>query len=524
VWHTAAVVAVAGSAIRKVPVAADDDEFDTVDGELFTWGDGESGQLGIHGVEEASVPMATSDQLGKPGSEVCHVSCGQHHTVALTSKGDLWLAGCVGKVDNSLRAKVFTRIPDFETGSVSVVESGDNHIVAATRDGRVFSWGVGKNGRLGHGKNDRDQAAPEEIESLRGRTVLRIACGPTSSACVLRPVRMTTKQKASMARLSTFSMKRTMASFRADDASTRALERRGGDGSNVDTGSTSSYSAKRDQLSNGPRSRNGGRGSQGLRNEKQAHRIMNVLSPTFENVAKTTSRIAGGETAKLLLESPDRVAPVPSVEDAARAAQPLKLEFRNSVKVEEVVLPETSAPIARQPSPPPNARESPPITPTSTASPKLSGDSATDANADQYFIDCARQTANEAEVQLMRLAEQNAALERATQAAIAAKSNVVQNAASQSSSKTKRTPNTNVSRSTTRRVDRTNRPIGEAREWIDEIENGVFVTLRTHGDRTILKRVRFSKRIFSNELAKQWWEENKERVIRENDLTILAPA
>ena len=160
VWHTAAIVAAVGNTIRKVPVVADDDEFDTVDGEVFTWGDGESGQLGVRGVEEASVPTATSDQLGKPGSEVCNVSCGQHHTVALTSKGDLWLAGCVGKVDNSLRVKVFTRLPNFETGSVSAVESGDNHVVAATRDGRVFSWGVGKNGRLGHGKNDRDQAAP----------------------------------------------------------------------------------------------------------------------------------------------------------------------------------------------------------------------------------------------------------------------------------------------------------------------------------------------------------------------------
>ena len=160
VWHTAAIVAAVGNTIRKVPVVADDDEFDTVDGEVFTWGDGESGQLGIRGVEEASVPTATSDQLGKPGSEVCNVSCGQHHTVALTSKGDVWLAGCVGKVDNSLRVKVFTRLPNFETGSVSAVESGDNHVVAATRDGRVFSWGVGKNGRLGHGKNDRDQAAP----------------------------------------------------------------------------------------------------------------------------------------------------------------------------------------------------------------------------------------------------------------------------------------------------------------------------------------------------------------------------
>ena len=104
------------------------------------------------------------------------------------------------------------------------------------------------------------------------------------------------------------------------------------------------------------------------------------------------------------------------------------------------------------------------------------------------------------------------------------KSKVVRNAPPQSPSKATRTVIANVGRSAMRRADCASIPIGEAREWIDEVENGVFMTLRTHGDRTILKRVRFSKRIFSNELAKQWWEENKERVIRENDLTILAPA
>ena len=147
-----------------------------------------------------------------------------------------------------------------------------------------------------------------------------------------------------------------------------------------------------------------------------------------------------------------------------------------------------------------------------------------DVDVDKYFMDRARRTANEAEAQLVRLAEEEAMLERATQAAIAAKSKGVRNAPPQSPSKATRMKTDNVDRSATRRADCASIPIGEAREWIDEVENGVFMTLRTHGDRTILKRVRFSKRIFSNELAKQWWEENKERVIRENDLTILAPA
>jgi hypothetical protein len=253
---------------------------------------------------------------------------------------------------------------------------------------------------------------------------------------------------------------------------------------------------------------------------------MSVLSPTFENIAKTSNRIAGGETTKATPQSSHRMTPASPNAVLAQAVQPMKLEFRNSIRVEEVVLPETPASPAIEPapSPPQIEREPPPTEPPPAPSPVTSSDHMRDVDVDKYFMDRARRTANEAEAQLIRLAEEEAVLERAMQAAIATKSKVVRNAPPQSPSKATRTVIANVGRSAMRRADCASIPIGEAREWIDEVENGVFMTLRTHGDRTILKRVRFSKRIFSNELAKQWWEENKERVIRENDLTILAPA
>jgi len=69
-----------------------------------------------------------------------------------------------------------------------------------------------------------------------------------------------------------------------------------------------------------------------------------------------------------------------------------------------------------------------------------------------------------------------------------------------------------------------NVPLGEPREWVEEVEDGVFMTLETFGDKTILKRVRFSKRMFSNQLAAQWWEENRARVLRERDLTLNDPS
>ncbi len=47
-----------------------------------------------------------------------------------------------------------------------------------TVDGRVYSWGRAKDGRLGHGdKKILDETLPRVIESLSRVRVVKIACG-----------------------------------------------------------------------------------------------------------------------------------------------------------------------------------------------------------------------------------------------------------------------------------------------------------------------------------------------------------
>jgi len=690
VWHTAAIVAAPTNNVARV--TAENDEFDEMDGELFTWGDGETGQLGIRDVNHASVPTRTSNQLGEPGSEVSVISCGQHHTLALTSQGDLWLAGCVGKVDNSLRVTSFTRLTDFETGSVRAVASGDNHVVAMTRDGRVYSWGVGKNGRLGLGRNDRDQSTPQEIEGLRGRAIVQIACGPTSSACVLKGVRMTMREHASMMRLSTFNVR--AASMKVD-ATTKVIDRTVSS-SNLDTGSTSSHStAKKDQRSWTTGSRNGGkRSSQGLKNEKAAHRLMSVLSPTYENVAKTKSRVevafkdapakeiesspAAEHEADLWNQTDANVEP--TVLDFAQdtlandlsTSSPIENYQKSTVHsieeltaqadVESTSLPELESeavekrniddltvsqltPIVTniddlehnsmqiltltEPTVPaqPMAHseeefatdeceftersvlkseefhkrteqevDASQLTPSTvrtddrhrhlvepfsthneftastqplfasnqenamkgnlghssrraaseaeaalrhladarallrrTALPletdypsdvrqrasskssalKLLARPTTQVDEDisttESFIERARRAANEAEATLMRLADEKNVLERANKSALTTQAKSL----SISSPLAHRRPESHFSS-------------GDSvpRDYIEEVEKGVFLTLQSLGDRTVLRRVRFSKRIFSERLAHQWWEENRDRIVRDLDLII----
>ena len=65
------------------------------DGAVWTWGDGGYGCLG-HGDEQA---RSTPTRLGKEafgGSAAVMVACGYHHTMVVTADGRLWTFGCGG--------------------------------------------------------------------------------------------------------------------------------------------------------------------------------------------------------------------------------------------------------------------------------------------------------------------------------------------------------------------------------------------------------------------------------------------
>ena len=526
VWHTAAIVAGVGSGISRVPSTADTGAFDALDGEIFTWGDGETGKLGIAGLDEVGVPTRTTGQLGNPGSEVCDVRCGQHHTLALSAQGDVWLAGCVGKVDNALRTKIFTRMIEFETGSVHAIASGENHALAATRDARVYAWGVGKNGVLGLGKNDRNQAQPQEIAKLRGRTLLSLACGPTSSACIVRPIQMTLKEKMDVSRRLVQSALSPKPAKVAN--SSKVIER--ANTSSVDTASSSSYSTRRDSAASA-------RANQGLRSEKLAHRLMSVLSPTLEHVTKISFGSSKAELAPLQLEYEDsRSDDVEIMQLETSAPEPISETPASTAFEAQRELTSADEPSSHVPA---TDVETRPNLGSSTFDDKR-------VHVDDEEIEIARRDAAKTKADLVRLLAETKVLElaaaraeevvRAETAAKRARAEIQKPIEPPKTPPRARPPPVWVEHAAPERpkIPELTRPkspqrlvamgestpLGEPCEWVEEVEDGVFMTLETHGDKTFVKRVRFSKRTFSNKLAAQWWEENQARVLREHDLTI----
>jgi hypothetical protein len=128
------------------------------------------------------------------------VSCGAHHALALTIAGEMyyWGRDLVEEKDDYLHPRgsdeiVGLKLVPFEI-SVGVKEHqykqkivqiacGYFHCMCLTEHYLVYSWGMGNNGRLGHGDNTA-QIEPKLIEELICEKIIKISAGDKHSACI----------------------------------------------------------------------------------------------------------------------------------------------------------------------------------------------------------------------------------------------------------------------------------------------------------------------------------------------------
>ncbi|XP_066191292.1 regulator of chromosome condensation isoform X3 [Sylvia atricapilla] len=168
----------------------------TVDGDLFTCGCGEQGQLG-------RVPALFANRGGRKGlrtqdTEPCfspqNLTCfknstkswvgfsgGQHHTVCVDSEGKAYSLGRaeygrLGLGTGAEEKSTPTVIPELP--SITSVACGASVGYAVSRDGRAFAWGMGTNYQLGTGEED-DVWSPVEMtgKQLENRRVLAVSSG-----------------------------------------------------------------------------------------------------------------------------------------------------------------------------------------------------------------------------------------------------------------------------------------------------------------------------------------------------------
>lgn len=150
--------------VAKVSMGPNHTAVVTTDGELYTFGDGQYGALGHGDGAKSRYSPKLVEFFNENGLRVKDVTCGQHHTIALTEDGQLfswgwggksinpfvnWFApsfGALGLGNNAHRDSptLIEEVPS-QVGEGNLI-SGYNFGAYVSADKELVNWGVGKRG------------------------------------------------------------------------------------------------------------------------------------------------------------------------------------------------------------------------------------------------------------------------------------------------------------------------------------------------------------------------------------------
>ncbi|KAI9910319.1 hypothetical protein PsorP6_010557 [Peronosclerospora sorghi] len=152
----------------------------TATGEVYTWGSGEDGRLGHGDMRDRSVPRKVMHLLR---DTIVHASCGGAHTAVLSATGTVFTFGRgrngrLGVGDLKCRETPTCVTPEPPSTRFMRVVCGWNFTLAVDTQGHVWTWGKTGEGQCGMGYMDHDQVVPERVPWDAPR-VMDVACGYT---------------------------------------------------------------------------------------------------------------------------------------------------------------------------------------------------------------------------------------------------------------------------------------------------------------------------------------------------------
>ncbi|GIL61242.1 hypothetical protein Vafri_15644 [Volvox africanus] len=152
----------------------------TDQGGVLGWGGNEFGQTGCG--NEGPDQHHPRPIKGLGDQRVVRLAVGANHALLLSGSGGVFAVGqgsfgALGQGEGLLenRSTPVPVLPLMPLGVVQVA-AGENHSAALTADGQLYTWGRGKYGQLGHG-DWGNRPRPVQVASLRGIRTKQVSCG-----------------------------------------------------------------------------------------------------------------------------------------------------------------------------------------------------------------------------------------------------------------------------------------------------------------------------------------------------------
>ena len=181
-----------GEAVLMVACGHEHTAVVTESGGVYTFGNGDHGKLG-HGDEETQLAPRRVPAAGFNGERIVMVAAGVSHTVALSEAGHVfaWGFGNNGQLgQNNWRKLLTPQQVDPRRFALAMGRSGheervvfiaaeSGYTVAVTTGGRLYTWGSGRGGQLGH-DNTNNMLVPTLVPGFGGadgRGVVMVSCG-----------------------------------------------------------------------------------------------------------------------------------------------------------------------------------------------------------------------------------------------------------------------------------------------------------------------------------------------------------
>jgi alpha-tubulin suppressor-like RCC1 family protein len=163
---------------------------------VYSWGSGKFGCCGNDSTDIVTIPSKIEFDIDKNIFEkIQHVEAGMFFSMALDDESNMYTWGCgtngrLGHGDqNSIGHPKKVQFGENLSEKVYLISCGDTHSACITTAKKIYTWGSGSFGKLGHGSFS-DISEPQQVEFFCNDKVAKVVCGSHNTIVVLTDHRL----------------------------------------------------------------------------------------------------------------------------------------------------------------------------------------------------------------------------------------------------------------------------------------------------------------------------------------------